>query len=141
VTQARDLRGDPKAIRVRKRPLQTEVAFAHAPGEVLTLEGPVRHAAGDAILTGVQGERWPIGRAAFDATYEPVPPTRAGEDGRYRKRPLVAWARRLDAPVTVEVGPDADPISGGPGDWLVQYGPGEFGIVAAGIFAETYEPV
>ena len=31
-----------------------------------------------------------------------------------------------------------DYLSGMTGDWLLQYGPGEFGIVAPAIFSRTY---
>lgn len=116
-----------------------QVEFAPAPGRVRTLEGEVGHEAGDAILTGLRGERWPVARARFEATYEPVPPTRRGLPGTYRKLPLRVLARRLDTPFAVPAGPGADPLRGEAGDWLLQYGPGEHGIVAADIFEATYE--
>ena len=78
-----DLTTDPRALKVTKKPIPVSVAFAPADGVCGTLEGPVRYRAGDAILTGVQGEHWPIQRDAFLASYAPVPPTRAGEDGSY----------------------------------------------------------
>ena len=127
------------AIRVRKLPVDVTVRFAAVPGRVATLEGEVGHAAGDAMLTGGEGEHWPVARARFDATYEPVPPTVAGQDGQYRKRPIAVLARRLEGTFSVPVGDGHDRLSGGAGDWLVQYGPGEFGIVSAAIFAATYE--
>jgi len=134
-----ELAADPLAHRARKRPLPVAVEFASSAGTVQTLEGPVRYRAGDALLTGIAGERWPIGRAKFDAAYEPVPPTIAGSAGAYRRRPLVVRARRMGAPFSVRVGHADDLLHGRAGDWLVQYERDDYGIVAADLFAQTYE--
>jgi len=134
-----DLARDAYARRARKRPLPVAVEFAARPGVVQTLEGPVRFRGGDALLTGIAGERWPIGRVRFDAAYEPIPPTVAGSPGRYRRRPLVVWARCMARPFRVRVGWAGDALHGRPGDWLLQYGPGDYGIVAAALFAQTYD--
>jgi hypothetical protein len=115
-----------------------EAAFADADGRVPTLEGEVAHRRGDAIVTGAHGERWPISRDAFFEAYAPVPPTRAGEGGRYRKRPLRVFARQMPGPFSVRHAPCGDPLIGPSGDWLVQYGPGRYGVVSARIFDETY---
>lgn len=133
-----DLGSDPSARRARKRPLPVVVEFAASAGVLRTLEGPVRYRAGDALLTGVAGERWPIGREKFDAAYEPVPPTVAGRAGEYRRRPLVVRAKRMAGPFRVRVGHADDPLQGRAGDWLLQYGPDDYGIVAADLFARTY---
>lgn len=134
-----ELAADPLARRARKRPLPVTVEFAASAGMVQTLEGPVRYRAGDALLTGIAGECWPIGRAKFDAAYEPVPPTVAGTAGAYRRRPLVVRARRMGAPFSVRVGHADDLLQGRAGDWLVQYGRNDYGIVASDLFAQTYE--
>lgn len=136
-----DLARDPTAASFRKRPVLVAVQFAAAPGTVQTLEGPVRYAAGDALLTGVEGERWPVARAHFERAYAPVPPVRMGEPGGYRKQPLTVRARRIDTPFCVRLAVSGDTLRGRPGDWLVQYGPGDYGIVQAKVFAATYEPV
>ncbi len=49
------------------------------------------------------------------------------------------WVLRLDRPASVKVGWQDSPVEGKAGDWLVQYGPGNFGIVSADIFDATYE--
>ena len=141
--EAADLTGselarDPLARRARKRPLPVSVEFAAAAGVLRTLEGPVRYRAGDALVTGIAGERWPIGRAKFVAAYEPIAPTVSGNAGAYRRRPLVVWARRMNEPFRVRVGCADDPLLGGPGDWLVQYGADDYGIVAADLFGRIY---
>lgn len=142
--EAADLTGcelahDPLARRARKRPLPVTVQFAASAGVLRTLEGAVRYRAGDALLTGIAGERWPIGRSKFDAAYEPVPPTVVGSAGAYRRRPRVVLARRMAEPFSVRVGHAGDALQGAPGDWLLQYDPGDYGIVAAALFAQTYD--
>ena len=135
-----DLAADPRALCVCKRPDPLEVAFAPADGVCATLEGPVRYRAGDAILTGSQGEQWPVRRDLFLASYEPVPPTAAGQSGSYRKLPSVTLALRLDNPVQVPVGWQDDPLLGRPGDWLLRYADGSHGIVQDAIFRASYVP-
>jgi hypothetical protein len=135
-----DIKADPRALRVRKRPEPLEVCFATADGVCETLEGPVRYRAGDAILTGIQGERWPVKRDLFLASYEPVPPTVAEDDGIYRKIPSEALALRLDRSVLVPVGWQDEPLQGRPGDWLLRYADGSNGVVQDEIFRGSYQP-
>lgn len=135
---ARNLACDPRAVRVSKLPLPVGVRFATEDGICATREGAVSYRRGDAILEGPDGEHWPVQAARFAETYEPLPSTCAGDDGTYRRRSGTLLARRLDRPVTVRAGANGDPLQGEAGDWLVQYGPDEYGIVAASIFARTY---
>ena len=135
-----DLTADPRALRVIKRPLPATVSIATEDGVCETIEGPIRYRSGDAILTGVRGERWPVERERFLVSYAPEPPTCAGEDGRYVKQPSPALALRLDAPVVVPVGWQADPLLGQPGDWLLRYPDGTHGVARDDIFRESYEP-
>lgn len=141
IDPATDLSRDPAAVRVRKLPIALQVRWMDADGVCATLEGEVRYRAGDPLLTGVRGEQWTMPAETFAGAYEAADATTYGSDGRYRKKPLEAWALRLAAPATVAVGGQHDLLRGQPGDWLVQYGPGDFGIVAADIFAATYELV
>ena len=135
-----DLAGDPRALRVCKKPTLVHAAFAGADGVCDTLEGPVHFNAGDAILSGGHGDRWPVERASFLASYEPVPPTRAGDDGSYRKAPSLAYALRLDDEREVPVGSQRDLLRGRPGDWLLQHADGSYGVVQDEIFRDTYAP-
>jgi hypothetical protein len=90
---------------------------------------------GDALITGTQGELWPVARDRFDQTYERV------AEGIYRKRPLVAYALRLQAPMSVRVGERSDVLAANVGDWLLQYEEGEYGVVDPLVFVQTYELV
>lgn len=131
----------PRSRPVRKRALPVSVNFAEAEGILDTREGPVPYDTGDAIVTGVEGERYPTSRRSFLERYEPVAGTEPGKSGSYVRRPETVAA--------VELGPADLPLevttsSGGvlrakPGDWLVRYAPGDLGVVDGETFRRTYE--
>jgi len=133
------LKDDPAAVQALKRPLSVAVEFAKTSGVVDSLEGAVHFRAGDALLTGVQGERWVIQRHKFEQSYTPVEPTINGKDGFYIKKPMLVWAKRLTQNISVAVGWQNDPLSGVSGDWLLQYGSDDFGIIQHDIFIKTYD--
>ncbi|WP_443114543.1 PGDYG domain-containing protein [Herbaspirillum seropedicae] len=132
-----DLSTWPGVRRVYKLPVPVEVRFAQAPGICQTLEGPVSYEAGDPVLRGVEGEYWTMPAARFDALYEPIAPTVQRQSGRYRKRKLPVLAVRLERHMEVRSS-SGDSLRGAPGDWLLQYGPDEFGVIAPAIFSRTY---
>jgi hypothetical protein len=134
-----DLSEDRAAHRARKRAVVVQVEFAAADGTLPTQEGPVKYSVGDALLTGTEGERWPVARHAFVESYAPVAPTRPGKAGRYRKRPLVVWAKPMADAFDVTLDRGRGTLHGQPGDWLVQYAPADFSVVGAHVFAQTYE--
>lgn len=131
---------NPSALRVCKKPVAVEVEFAAADGVCETLEGAVQYSAGDALLTGSHGDHWPVRRALFGSSYEPIPPTRAGQNGRYRKLPALAHALRLTQSFDIPASWQRETLHGRPGDWLLRYAGGSFGIVQDEIFRETYGP-
>jgi len=135
-----NLAADPRALRVCKKPTSVQAEFAVADGVCETLEGPVRFRAGDAILTGIQGERWPVRRDLFMTSYQPVSPTGAGENGSYRKAPTLTYALRLDGSRDVPVSWRHDKLHGHPGDWLLHYADGSYGVIKDSIFRESYAP-
>lgn len=139
LNDADQLKFHPDASRARKRPVVHYVKFAEKPGVCITLEGEVSFGTGDAIVTGVKGEQWPIARRYFDSSYEPVKPTISGEPGAYRKRPVIVWVKQLTTATTLHTHNRA--LHGAPGDWLVEYEPGDCGVVRADIFSETYEMI
>jgi PGDYG protein len=134
-----DLSEDRAARRARKREVAVRVEFAGEGGVLSTREGPVRYATGDALLTGAEGERWPVARDTFDLNYEPVAPGRYGKPGQYRKRPRVVWAKLMTDAFDLTLGRDRGSLRGRPGDWLVQYAPLDFGVVSGRVFTQTYE--
>jgi hypothetical protein len=133
-----DLEHHPDALRLVKRPIEVQVSFAESDSLIETLEGHVRCQAGDAILTGVEGERWPVERSQFLDAYAPVPPTVSGEGGTYIKRPQIVLALCLAEPRLVPVGWQSDPLHAKPGDWLLRYSDGSHGVIQDRILRATY---
>ncbi len=127
------------ARRARKRPVRVEVEFAADDGSIPTAEGEVNFVRGDALLTGAAGDRWPVPRARFVATYEAIASTPPGGAGAYRKRPADVLALRMAEAFTVSLSGGRGGLSGAAGDWLVQYAPGDQAVVAGPIFTATYE--
>ena len=131
----------PGRILARKRPLEVDVRFASQPAEIHTREGVVQAHPGDAIVTGGAGEHWRVSRAHFGEKYRALPPTRDGEDGRYRSLTNSIMAVRMSSAFEVLLADGVSRLRGQPGDWLVDYGDGSLGVVAPAIFAVTYEIV
>lgn len=130
----------PDAVLVISRTEPRPVVFARSAGTIQTLEGQVRYAEGDAILTGPKGEQWPVARARFDAAYLPLAPDGGGRDGLYQKQPQRCWALVLIGDRTVPLSSGRGSLKGKAGDVLLEYGPGDRSIVAADIFAALYSP-
>lgn len=135
-----DLRTDPAARRFVKDETVT-VDFAAEPGELMSLEGPNRYAPGDALITGSTGDRWVVSRERFDAKYLPADAALAhGQPGPYRNRPSVVLAKQMDTPFSLARSAAGDVLRGTAGDWVMQYAPGDYGVVQAQRFAKVYRP-
>lgn len=127
------------AINVRKRSIPVQVRFAIEDGLCETLEGIVHVRATDAILTGSQGERWPVSAEYLRENYIPLGNTVMGQDGTYLKTLTDARAVRLTAPTVITIGTTRDSVEGEPGDWLLKYSDGTWGIIQDSVFNRTYE--
>lgn len=123
----------------RSRPTLHEVTFAAAAGVIETLEGPVRHEAGDAIITGVQGEQWPVEPHKFAERYTPCAGTLPGHPGAYTKTVREVRARQFQETGSVQLPNGKGELRAKQGDWHVEYGPGDESVVADEIFRLTYE--
>jgi hypothetical protein len=134
-----DLRSDTAAQRVVKDET-VSVEFAAGDGELMSLEGPNRYVRGDALITGSTGDRWVVSRDRFDAKYLPAEASLAhGEPGAYRNRPAVVLARQMTEPFTLaRSAAGGDVLRGTAGDWVMQYAPGDYGVVQAARFAKVY---
>jgi hypothetical protein len=132
---------DPRRIIARKLEREIEVRFTPVACTVQTSEGLVHAAPGDAIITGTAGEHWRVSRARFPDRYRPVPPTVAGEAGRYVSLPNRIMAIPMTSAFEVLLADGISRLSGRAGEWLVDYGDGSLGIVSQAIFATTYEIV
>ena len=136
-----ELVGDPRLIHARKLEREVQVQFTDRPCTVQTKEGAVQALPGDAILTGIAGERWRVSRAHFAAKYRPRPPTQPGEAGPYLSLRNRILALQMSEPFEVLLADGRSKLSGRASDWLVDYGDGSLGIVSQPIFATTYEIV
>jgi hypothetical protein len=132
---------DPQCIAARKLEREIEVRFTPVECTVQTPEGVVHARAGDAIVTGTAGERWRVSSARFPYKYRPVPPTVAGESGRYVSLPNRILAVPMTQPFDVLLADGVSRLNGRAGEWLVDYGDGSLGIVSEAIFATTYRIV
>jgi uncharacterized protein (DUF2237 family) len=132
-----DLSVDSGACRVVKDEV-VSVEFAAASGVLESAVGPNRYRAGDALLTGSTGDRWCVSRDRFDAKYRPEAPTRPSEPGSYRNQPVAILAKRMAVAFAVERSAGGDLLRGEAGDWLLQYAPGDHGVVAAARFDRVY---
>lgn len=132
-----DLTTDPAARRAMKDE-SVSVEFAAHSGTTDSAVGVNRYLAGDALITGSTGDRWCVSRGRFDTKYDPVAPTVRGEAGEYRNRPVVVLAKRMDQPFSVARMAGGDVLRGEAGDWLLQYAPGDHGIVERTRFERVY---
>lgn len=120
------------------------VEFAAAAGSLESAVGSNRFCAGDALLTGSTGDRWCVSRDRFDAKYQPMAPAQGGPQtlpggaGRYRNLPVPVRAKRMPVAFSIERSAGGDVLHGAAGDWLLQYAPGDHGIVAATRFDRVY---
>jgi hypothetical protein len=132
-----DLAKDPQARQFVKSEIVI-VQFAKHSGEVSSREGGNRYAIGDALITGSTGDQWSVSRDRFDAKYAPVAPLMHGHGGAYRNLPKPVFAKQMSAAFSVERVAGGDVIHGHAGDWLMQYGPGDYGIVDQRKFEKVY---
>ncbi|SCC92941.1 conserved hypothetical protein [Thiomonas sp. X19] len=135
-----DLRTDPQAAQYVKHET-VQVQFATAPGELISREGPNRYTVGDALITGSTGDRWSVSRDRFDARYQTVAPTRDGQDSLYINKPLPVLARQMPTPFRIARSVGGDLLHGKAGDWLLQYAPGDYGVVEGARFERVYRRV
>jgi hypothetical protein len=135
-----DLASDPAACLVVKNEV-VSVEFAGAPGMLVSAVGENHYAVGDALVTGSTGDRWCVSRDRFVAKYRPEPGIGMGQPGRYRNAPVPILAKRMSQPFSVPRSAGGDRLRGAVGDWLVQYAPGDHGIVERTRFEAVYRLV
>jgi hypothetical protein len=132
-----DLRTHPQAAVYLKSEI-VDVIFAAEAGALQSREGLNRYSVGDALITGSTGDRWSVSRDRFDAKYSPVGPLQPGEGGRYLNIPLPVLAVQISEDFSISRSNGGDLIHGRAGDWLMQYAPGDHGIVDREKFARVY---
>jgi len=138
---APDLSADPDAFETAKRSdIKLNFRYAEEGETIETKEGPVTvPRGGAAIMTGTEGEQWPIPLApdnpekSFENTYDILKP------GLAAKKDIPVFAKEMPEEFQVKVSWSEDLLQGAVGDFLVQYGQDDYGVVGAGIFRETYK--
>ncbi|MGE0114299.1 MAG: PGDYG domain-containing protein [Steroidobacteraceae bacterium] len=135
-----DLRNDAQARTYLKQEI-VRVSFAGAAGAIQSREGLNHYAAGDALITGSTGDCWSVSRERFDAKYLPVAGTEHGQNGQYQNRPIPVLAVQQTQAFSVARSTGGDVIHGQAGDWLMQYAPGDHGIVENAKFQRVYRLV
>jgi hypothetical protein len=115
-----------------------QVVFAAADGSLTSREGLNHYRAGDALVTGSGGDRWSVSRARFERRYQPLPPLQHGEDGAYRSAPVPVLARQMAEDFSLRRSAAGDLLHGCAHDWLLQYAPGDWGIVEDAKFRRLY---
>lgn len=135
-----DLAADPAAVWIVKDEV-VSVEFAQQAGALESSVGLNRYAACDALLTGTTGDRWCVSRDRFDAKYCAAAPTVPGQPGRYRNLPVPVLAKCMAVAFTVARSAGGDVLRGEAGDWLIEYAPGDHGVVAQARFERVYRLV
>jgi hypothetical protein len=135
-----DLATDPDARQAVKDET-VSVEFAARADVLVSAVGPNRYSPGDALITGSTADRWCVSRDRFDAKYDPVAATIRGEPGLYRNRPVNVLVKRIDVPFSVARTVGGDVLRGNAGDWLVQYAPGDHGIIERTRFERVYRVI
>ena len=129
-----DLTNDPSALKVKKKAIPLQFRIAEETENVETLEGSVEAPPGSYIMTGTKGENLPIPADTFIKTYDIITGL-----GTASKKPIPVPAKQMQEDFFVTVSWSDDGLQGHQGDWLVQYGPGDYGVVGEDIFTETYD--
>ena len=120
--------------------VRREVEFAVEQVKVETREGLVIAEAGDAIVTGERGERWPVMRSEFAKIYEPgTPGLEFGLAGTYKKKVTKCWVKRMGEPFRVAI--NGAVLEGSAGDWIVLNSQTSLAVVAGDTFGATYRPI
>lgn len=135
-----DLRADSAAHWVVKDEV-VAVEFAPADGVLQSAVGANRYVNGDALLTGSTGDRWCVSRDRFDAKYRPEPGVQAGHAGRYRNVPQRVRGKQMAVAFSIARSTGGDVLRGAAGDWLLEYAPGDYGVVARTRFEAVYRVV
>ena len=128
-----DLSKVPGAFKTAKKPIPLNFRIAEKDETIKTKEGLVGAKTGDAIMTGTEGEQWPIPQDKFKETYDIVKP------GIAAKKNIPVFAKEMAESFQVKVGWAEDLLQGEPGDYLVQYGFKDYGVVGKEIFKKTYK--
>lgn len=135
-----DLSRDPTAARYVKDETVV-VTFAQSAGEIMSRVGANRYLPGDARVIGSNGDTWSVSRKRFEAKYHAHPPTVMGQDGSYFATPIPVFAKQMQTAFSIARSTGGDMLKGGEHDWLLQYAPGDYGVVDRVRFKQVYRRI
>lgn len=120
-----------------KRPDKREpFRIATDSGIIKTLEGSVKYNEGDFIMTGPNGEEYPISPETFKNLKSD------NGDGTASPKKIVKLCKLADHDGEVTLKYNGSQLAYHKGeDVLVKHGPNDYGVVKKDIFAKTYERV
>ena len=115
-----------------KKDLPVIYATAETPGTINTLENPVGYQAGYKIITGPNGEQYPIPPEKFAGLYDD------NHDGTATPKKIMKTAKLADHDGVLHTSwGDLNYTTGN--DYIVRHGTGDYGAVKKDIFAKTYD--
>lgn len=124
-----------------KTPILVSVEFASMDGALETLEGIVPYKQGDALLTGLKNERWPVVKSLFDKNYNPIEGIKRGQDGSYQKRSILVSAVQAQDNSFIRIKNNNIYLACRKGDWIITAEDGAQWVVAEDIFIKTYKKI
>ena len=104
---------------------------------VSTREGTVLALPGDYVLSDADGNQWPISEEHLNSHYDVIEQNGSGRL-KLRGKSVTVHAIQLSETVSIPIRADGSMLRGAPGDWLIRYSSGEFGIVAKHLFFDSY---
>ena len=115
-----------------KKPAQEKYEIAQEDGTIQTLEGPVNYKKGYYILTGPKGEQYPIPPEKFNELKDDL------GDGVCSPKKIIKTAKLADHDGVVKTSWGEDLNYTANNDYIVRHGAGDYGVVKADIFKQTY---
>lgn len=122
-----------------KKPVSVSARPVTQPEPIETREGVVAAAPGDWVLTDNLGNKWPVSEAHLYSHYSQLVLSPGGQETQWIGRPIEVRVVKIKEPISVSVGSFQSYVRGEPGDWLIHYGNGTFGIVAESLFDALYQ--
>ena len=120
------------AFKVFKQANPEHYEIADQSGTIETLEGPVRYNAGDYILTGPKGEKYPMPPAKFKELKDD------NGNGTCTPKKIIKLAKLADHDGIVNTS-WGEPLNyTAENDYIVRHGNNDYGVVKKDIFVKTY---
>lgn len=124
---------DNGAQKVYKIPNPVKYQTARHGGTMETLEGPVNYQAGYKIMTGPEGEKYPIPSEKFEELYDDH------GNGSAVPKKIVKYAKLADHDGSLKTSWGETLEYTAHNDYIIKYASNEYGVVKRDIFAKTYQ--